>query len=98
MSTTCRREGTSLHRLTTRRFRRSPVPFRFAYRYHGHWLEGLQSALAGDHQIRNAALVLRAVELLEDFGLTIGKKAIRDGLQQTNWPGRFQVFKRRHQP
>jgi len=93
MRKTCRQRQSVLHRLSPRRFKWSHLPFRFAYRYCGRWLTDIESALPGRHQIRNAALVLRAVELLEDFGLQVSENDIRTGLHKTVWPGRFQVYR-----
>jgi len=62
------------------------------FRYHGlkkDW-HGLTLSLTGRHQYRNAALALAVLELLEQRGFSIGEAAIREGLQQTRWPGRLE--------
>jgi dihydrofolate synthase / folylpolyglutamate synthase len=53
-------------------------------------LQGLSLSLSGRHQYRNAALALAVLELLAGRGFTIGEAAIREGLQQTRWPGRLE--------
>jgi len=52
---------------------------------------GLRVALAGRHQARNAALAVRAAELLAERGLPLDDpEAIRRGLAGVRWPGRLQ--------
>ena len=58
--------------------------------YHGlaKELPKLALSLTGRHQYRNAALALAVLELLQQRGFTISEEAIREGLQNTRWPGR----------
>jgi len=52
---------------------------------------GLRVALPGRHQARNAALAVRAAELLGERGVPIDDPdAIRRGLAAVRWPGRLQ--------
>lgn len=51
----------------------------------------LRLSLAGEHQVRNAALAVMAVESLDGF--KIPAQAIRKGLGQTRWPGRLEEFR-----
>lgn len=53
------------------------------------------SPLVGQHQINNIAVVVKAVEVLREQGLKISDQALRLGLKQTHWPGRFQVVHRK---
>jgi dihydrofolate synthase/folylpolyglutamate synthase len=55
----------------------------------------LDLGLAGKHQLRNAALALAVVELLEKKGFTVSSDHIRKGLYQTRWPGRMQVVSKK---
>jgi dihydrofolate synthase / folylpolyglutamate synthase len=64
---------------------------RFHYQGLQHTLPDLQTNLQGQHQLRNAAVALAAVELLQKNGLDIPEAAIRQGLQQVRWPGRLEV-------
>src|SRR5207248_5448429 len=50
-------------------------------------LAGFDVALAGSHQKLNAAL---AVEALRASRIEVGDDAIRRGLREVEWPGRFQ--------
>ncbi len=61
---------------------------RFDYK---HW-KSLEITLAGQYQISNALLALKAVEALETQGFAVTEKALRKGLQETKWPGRFNVL------
>ena len=57
-------------------------------------LGDLQPGLAGSHQIKNAACVVRMLEYLQDKGAVVPPAAIRDGLALTRWPGRLEVLSR----
>ena len=47
--------------------------------------------LLGDHQTRNAAVVLETVELLREMGVRIKPEALEKGLAETVWPARFEL-------
>ena len=48
-------------------------------------------ALLGDHQLRNAAVVLETVEVLRRRGWRISRDAVEHGLYATAWPARFEL-------
>lgn len=50
--------------------------------------------LTGRHQLANAATALAAVTLLRQQGTTIPDDAIRAGLANVHWPGRFEILER----
>ena len=54
-------------------------------------LEGFEIGLVGAHQLQNAALAVRALELA---GIVVSKEAVRAGLRDVQWPGRFQRIQR----
>ena len=60
--------------------------------YHGlaKELAKLGLSLTGRHQYRNAAVALAVLELLQQQGCAISEEAIREGLQNTRWPGRLE--------
>lgn len=58
-------------------------------------LTGLKLALNGSHQVGNAAIALAAIEALRAQGVHITARAIRKGLKETCWPGRFEILSRR---
>lgn len=53
--------------------------------------KNLEITLAGNHQIDNALLAIKVLEELNDLGYAVSEKALRKGLQETKWPGRFTV-------
>ncbi len=50
--------------------------------------------LIGPHQLKNAAVVLKAIEALRDRGWNIPESAVKEGLANTKWPARFEVLSR----
>ena len=48
-------------------------------------------SLLGDHQLRNAAVVLETVEVLRRRGWPISHEATEHGLYATAWPARFEL-------
>ena len=56
--------------------------------------KGLFSPLLGIHQLKNAAVVLSIIDTLIAKGWNITEAQIRQGLQQANWPGRFDIVGR----
>lgn len=57
----------------------------FQYKDH----KQLKISLLGTHQLQNAAVALEVIEVLKKRGFKIPQAAIREGLYQTRWPGRF---------
>lgn len=58
-------------------------------------LTGVKLTLSGAHQVGNAALALAAIEILRAQGVSITERAIRKGLREAAWPGRFEILSRR---
>ncbi len=54
--------------------------------------KALRIPLAGLYQPYNAATVLTVVDILKARGLTIPEEAVREGLSQVYWPGRFEIL------
>ena len=48
--------------------------------------------LAGDHQAKNAAVVLEAVGALRDLGWKLPEEAVLRGLSKTKWPARAELL------
>ena len=55
----------------------------------------LEITLAGKYQIANAALAVEVIRALRDRGYDISEKALRDGLKNTKWYGRFSVLSKK---
>ena len=56
--------------------------------------DALQLPLLGEHQLKNAAVVLTTVDTLRARGWNISDENIRTGLAAVIWPGRFELVRR----
>lgn len=52
----------------------------------------LMISLAGSYQIENAALAVEVIEILERCGFPVSEKALRTGLAEAVWKGRFTIL------
>ena len=57
--------------------------------------QNLEMPLLGDHQLKNAAVVLTVVEVLRKRGWKISDEAVREGIATVSWPGRFELIGRK---
>ena len=48
--------------------------------------------LLGKHQLHNAAVVLKTVDVLNEKGWKIPDESIREGIANVSWPARFEVL------
>jgi dihydrofolate synthase/folylpolyglutamate synthase len=48
--------------------------------------------LIGDYQLENATAAVAAIEVIVRLGSNVQVEAIRQGLNQVNWPGRLQIL------
>ena len=63
-------------------------PFRpFSYK---EWAD-LRTGILGSYQPQNATVALEAVDVLRGRGWRIPDEAVRAGIAQTRWPGRFEI-------
>lgn len=63
-------------------------PFRpFSYK---EWAD-LRMGILGSYQPQNATVALEAVDVLRGRGWRIPDEAVRAGVAQTRWPGRFEI-------
>lgn len=58
-------------------------------------MKKLEITMAGKFQIDNAVLAIEAVKALEECGFPVSGKALRKGLLETVWPGRFSMIGKR---
>ena len=56
--------------------------------------ENIRVSLVGNHQGRNASLVLGVLDQLRLRGLGISEEAVHHGLEKVDWPGRLQTISR----
>jgi dihydrofolate synthase/folylpolyglutamate synthase len=52
----------------------------------------VRPALSGEHQLRNAALAIRAAELLRTRGVPVAPSEAARGVANARWPGRMERF------
>lgn len=62
----------------------------FSFRDHEH----LTLPLLGEHQLKNAAVVLETVEVLRKRGWKISEKDIHNGISDVKWPVRFELVRK----
>ena len=55
-------------------------------------LRDIDLPLLGAHQLKNACVVLSALAVLRGRGWVISDDAVRAGLRDVRWPGRFEVL------
>ncbi|MFY9221781.1 MAG: Mur ligase family protein, partial [Blastocatellia bacterium] len=55
--------------------------------------KAIKTGLRAYHQVITSALVIKAVEMLNQQGFSISQKNIREGLEKTLWPGRLELIK-----
>jgi len=65
----------------------TPAQTRFTYRGKPYCL-----ALAGEHQVKNAAVAIDCLEQLRLCGVVVDEQVIQDGLQSVEWAGRQQIL------
>lgn len=63
-----------------------------SFTYHAY--EKLEIGLAGAYQIENAVLAVRVIEALSGCGFPVAERALRRGLAEAKWRGRFTVISR----
>ncbi|MBT4446366.1 bifunctional folylpolyglutamate synthase/dihydrofolate synthase [archaeon] len=51
-------------------------------------------SMLGEHQIKNAMTVIKAVEVLNqlDYGIKVTDRSLKQGLLDAKWPGRLQFY------
>ncbi len=56
-------------------------------------IKNLRPSLAGEHQLKNAAVALETLAVLKKEGLRLSVSAIKPGIANAEWRGRFQTLK-----
>src|SRR4030095_9516753 len=67
------------------------APTRIRLRTPTHDYGELAISLRGAHQIGNAVVAVRLLELLDTLGVRVPAAAIADGLANVSWPGRLEA-------
>ncbi len=79
-------------RLLQKEAQRKNAPFVLASHFK---LPNITLAMQGRHQIQNAATALATLAELKKTSFGVSKNSIRKGLTQSQWPGRFQILKKK---
>ncbi len=58
------------------------------------YYDELYLPLLGSHQLDNALLAVKAVELISQKGFTVTKETVRKGLASVCWPGRMEIMQK----
>lgn len=69
-------------------------PEAFSFHSRSRHLDGLTCALAGRHQLDNAACAVALLEAAGGRGIPVEEAAVRRGLQAVPWEGRLEVLER----
>ncbi len=54
----------------------------------------LKIQLLGEHQLKNALIVVLTIETLKKKGINIPEDSVRKGLETTRWPGRLEIVQK----
>ncbi|HEY8500580.1 MAG TPA: folylpolyglutamate synthase/dihydrofolate synthase family protein [Clostridia bacterium] len=54
----------------------------------------IETGIIGIHQVYNAAVAVKVIEILKSSGFAIGTEEIRTGFLKASWPGRFELIGR----
>ena len=66
----------------------------FSVRSGGHLVGDFWIPLLGTFQLENATTAVAAVSALDQIGVAVPARAIRDGLRSVRWPGRLEILGR----
>lgn len=94
----CYQRGAPFHKLRRSSFVAHPKTMTLDFKWNGLAVKNLSPSLVGTCQLRNSALVMRAVSMLNDYGLSVSRKSVVKGITGSRWPGRFQVLDYKRKP
>jgi len=92
LSNKCDEMNSPLHQVADFNYKMNVENMSLDFKDEGLQLSDIAPALYGPHQLKNAALVLKAASIFRQNGLFVSKRAVIKGITKTNWPGRFQVL------
>ena len=88
----CKKHGARLHVVDRSSLKEGDYDLHGqTFDYRGY--QELRLGLLGKYQMKNAATVIDAVELLRAQGVAISDEALRTGLKETVWPARFELLR-----
>lgn len=90
----CARTGARLHRADFDEIR--PISADFSgQKFDLGARKALETPLLGEHQLKNAAVVLKTVDVLNEKGWHISEQQLRAGMKSVSWPGRFELLSKK---
>lgn len=98
ISTRAKILGAPLYKLYKSDFSQGRNIFSFGYHSRNINLRNITPSLIGRHQQRNAALAIKASELISKYGLLLDKSLVKKGIEETKWAGRFQILAKQNSP
>ncbi len=98
MRAKCRQQKTKFAKL----YKSNIIPHKdaltFGYQSKTLQIKNISPALIGTHQLQNAALTVKASEILKTQGLKISNKSIKLGIEKASWAARFQIKEYKSKP
>ncbi len=94
----CRELKAPLYKLEHKNFKMQIEQMSVDFNENGFKFSEVAPALYGPHQLKNTVLVLKAASIFRQNGLYVSRKAVIEGIKNTNWPGRFQILVRSGHP
>jgi dihydrofolate synthase/folylpolyglutamate synthase len=64
---------------------------RFNMEVNGKVFSDLTIHLIGEHQVENTLIALLTLDILRKQGISIPEESIREGIENTKWPGRLEI-------
>jgi len=64
---------------------------RFDVEVNGRKYSDITIHLIGEHQVKNAQIALMTLDTLINQGISISEESIREGIENTKWPGRLEI-------
>ncbi len=61
-------------------------------------VSSVSPSLAGEHQLKNAAVALETLAILNEHGLRLSPRAVSRGMTAVEWRGRFQIISGKKSP
>lgn len=96
---TCKKKKAPFIRLNKTNYKFYPEKLRLDFSDDGLALDNFSPALIGLHQLKNTALVVKALAVLKAYySLKISRTDVIKGLRSVDWPGRFQIVKNVNRP
>lgn len=90
----CRKHNAKLHKVdfSTLKILNSDISVQ---KFNFENYESLKISLLGIHQVQNAIVAIKTIEILNSKGYDVSEQALRDGLEKAKWPGRLEIVNKK---